>query len=241
MTNDEEADREFMAQLVLRERQRLTSALTAHRAETESEQGISGPALDQLADLAARVRVIECAAELGILAADASGRVPQPLFGKGHVPVSQMEAATDFTETLESGPGGQFRWTQSPRLELDLPIQRLRPRYIRIRFVSIIKTEYARSALLKIDDVPVRYWLGRSKTDHFFECAIPVSEDLVSTRVRLEIDSVHSPKELGLSNDERPLGIALIAVEFSSQPQAGLVTRIRSRLPRSVAPNSSDQ
>jgi len=222
-----EADRRFLQELSKIERERLAAALEVEEAEKAPVPAKASALLEQLTDLATRVRVLESVCELAL-----ENRVfgAVELRAAGRIDVSDLDADCEFTDTPESIDDRQFFWTQSERLEFDLPVQRLRTRFLRIRFASIIKTEYARQAMLSIDGAPVRHWVGRSKSDHFFECAMPVLEDFVPSRISLAIPAVHAPSELGLSDDDRRIGIALIGVEFSSRPESGWLQRLRAGL-----------
>lgn len=233
---ESEADRKFLGELATIERERLLSALrSSGSAEGEVAPGVSGATLDQLTELATRIRLLERTAELGLLSPDGQGKELLSLYSEGKVDVMHLDTDSEFSDTPESSAGTTFLWTQTPKLEFRLPVQRLRLRYLRIRFASIIKTEYAREARLSIDGVPMTYWIGRSGSDHFFECAVPVSENLVPSRIVLEIPAVHAPSELGLSDDSRPLGIAIVAAEYSSRPEASLFSRVRARIRRSAS------
>lgn len=222
---ESERDRAFMDELAGMERERILAGLRTD--ESEDSAGLSSGVVDHVAELAARVTLLECASELGLLASGERRSVKNAaLYARGRVDVLKMDADSVFHDTVESDGNVRFRWTRVARLELELPVQRLRTRYLRIRFASIIKSEYARTARVSIDEKSVRLWCGRTEADYFFECAMPPSEDLVASRVVLEIDAAHSPSDLGLSDDNRSLGIAIIAVEYSSRPEAGLPARL---------------
>lgn len=220
-------DRRFFEELAAIERERLTVALAADDSEGGAAGMAAAAVIDQLTDLATRVRVLESAFELAL---DDRGRSAAALRASGAVDVADLDAECEFSDTPESIDGRRFFWTLSERLEFRLDVQRLRIRFLRIRFASIIKAEYAQQARLSIDGAPVRHWIGRTGSDHYLECAIPISEDLVPSRVTLEIPAVHSPSELGLSDDERRLGIALIGVEFSGRPASSWFSRLLARI-----------
>tara|TARA_Y100001956_G_C4128924_1_gene192245 strand:+ start:1177 stop:1947 length:771 start_codon:yes stop_codon:yes gene_type:complete len=116
--------------------------------------------------------------------------------------------------------GLSYRWTMSDKVtRFSALVSRAQKMQVKVRLVSAIQDEIKPQIQLLVDgnSVPTRIMF-----DGTLDCLIadlPKSEGKVDeTLLAIQLPNTYSPKELGVSGDERKLGIAINTIEFS-EPQ----------------------
>jgi len=181
------------------------------------EQPLSRRALEQLivvlGEFGARVGVIEQAAEQQLLAD--SPFVSGPLLF-GSLELGSGEILDDsMCRAVPEDDGRYFRWTTRPELTVELPLFRTGAQTLQIFFKAIIKPEYAKTLKIAIDGMDVPHRVKNTEKGLCLTCRIPRPRNLAMTEVRTVLPAVHSPKELGASDDRRNLGIAIREIVVS--------------------------
>ena len=174
-----------------------------------------------LGEFGARVRVIEQAAEQQLLVENPLHSGPM-LSGNLHLSAAELGADGLYdAEALEQGR--VLRWTNTPDFTIYLPVYRPFAKTLRIYFSAIIKQEYTKLLKVFIDQQEVPHKLKKINEELFIQVTVPAASNLALTELSLRLPAVHSPLDLGISEDPRELGIAInrITVEDSSSSVIG--------------------
>ncbi len=128
---------------------------------------------------------------------------------------AQQLAGNRNMHLLEQGENGlSHSWTGPASTTLfQIPIARKIACEIRIRCITIIKPEYAKDLTILVEGSPVKHrrWYDGS---HFnLICKLPPADMMRPTELGICLPATFSPKELGISEDERKLGIAINEIQ----------------------------
>ncbi len=150
-------------------------------------------------------------------------------------PKSYHLLAEDFPPThnvhmLERDAGGGFRWTgEGTTTVIELSIGLLGKKTLQLGFVSIIKKEYIKKIVLRINGKIIKYRI-RFINGHNYLVAPFEVETLESRNIlqlEISIPETHSPAALGISDDTRKLGIAISDIHFI--PTLSVVERLKRK------------
>lgn len=178
-----------------------------------------------MAELSARVNLIEQAAEQQLLAENPLDVGPL-LLGALTIPASRLDV--DGLHMPENELDDEsLCWTQKPDITVRLPLFRPKCKRLRVYFQSIIKPEYTKSLHLEIDGEQLRHRIRKMQDSLCIECIIPPASDLAMSELSIKLPDVHSPKELGVSDDNRKLGIALDKICVDDVPGSFLTRLLR--------------
>lgn len=218
---EEQGDLLFYAGLVRSETARLTALLRSYLSPGDA---VSSEAVEQIlrlfGELSARVHVIEQVAEQQMFA-ESPLHVSPLLVGNLKIQAIELEA-----EGLAEPEGGEghdtVRWTETPEICIQLSAYRPVTKRLRVYFQAIIKSEYAKSLHLVVDGQRLSHKVRKTPDGLCLECLMPPAQDLALTNMVLRLPAVHSPKDLGVSDDARELGIALKEIRVDNVSGAKL-------------------
>lgn len=124
---------------------------------------------------------------------------------------------------MESSDNGtSYIWSgSSPEILFNFSLDRNKALGLQIRLFALIKPEYSKQLRILVDGWYIKH--RYSVTGEFFvlSCNLPASPRTSQTTIKIVLPATHSPKELGTSNDERILGIAINEIRFG-KPESGL-------------------
>lgn len=231
-------DIRWVNQAARNEAQRLETQLRRRIADT----WVPGPAGDALleeiatalGELAARVRLAEQGVnrlqkELGAAGPTARDRALPP--GAVVFPCDRLGDAAGLLPVETSDNGISFRWSGvDPRIALTLPVDRARAWELHILLFALIRPEFARQMRIHVDGQAVAHRFARDGAVFVASARVPAAPGKGAVQITLELPATHSPAELGLSTDRRPLGVAITELRFVPVP--GAWTRLLDRLRR---------
>lgn len=129
---------------------------------------------------------------------------------------------------LEYAPdGASFRWSgASPSMKAEFDLDRTTDLEFQIRLYTLIKPEFGKNLRMSFDGRQVNHKSYRKGHSLVVYCPLKKSSGGNKTSLEIMLPSTHSPLELGVSQDDRKLGIAISEVRFC-KPKGKLINLLR--------------
>ncbi len=226
-----QANKEEISQINRQFRQRITEAGLADKATELIIKELSG----ELGQLSVKVKLAEKA--IGKLLPkpapkpSASSSISKPPKSRADIVFGTDRLAynKNLLPLESSGDGTNYLWSGAdPEIQFLFPLNRSKTLGMRIRLFALIKSEYSRQLKILVDGVHTEHQFSVSDGLYVLSCNLPPASDRNETEVQIVLPATHSPRDLGNSNDERKLGLAIADVSFG-RPEGGL-TQILRRL-----------
>ena len=190
------------------------------------EYDLSGPGLGDVfediqnsaAKLSAKIKIIEQVIQSEISAAPS-------LQGEVVLSAEQLASNRNMHLLVQDANGISHCWTGPARkTSFQIPISRKVACEIRIRFIAVIKPKFAKNLTVLVEDSPVKHKFKYDGSYYNLICKLPASDVMRPTELSICLPATYSPKELGNSEDDRKLGIAISEV-WCGKPE-NLVSRM---------------
>ncbi|MDA3932762.1 MAG: hypothetical protein PF630_00220 [Gammaproteobacteria bacterium] len=162
----------------------------------------------EFAEIKARLSILEQAAEQNLLQTDPFRHGPL-LAGSLHMDIEEFHHAGSYHPLQSNQSGHLYAWSKTTKLNWTLPVSRNTKKTLLLGFDAIIKQDYAKSLKILVDGAVIKHRVTNYQGDMVLKAIIPVANFVGKTTISLELPGVHSPLELGLSDDARTLGIAV--------------------------------
>jgi len=122
-----------------------------------------------------------------------------------------------------SADGISYLWSGSdPEIKFLFSLNRSERLGMQIRLFALIKPEYSKQLKVLVDGIHIKHRFSVNEGLFVLSCNLPPSSRTSQTDIEIILPATHSPKELGTSNDERKLGLAIMDISFG-KTQSGLV------------------
>lgn len=190
------------------------------------ENDLSGPGLGDVfediqnstAKLSAKITIIEQVIQSEISAAPS-------LQNEVALSAEQLVSNRNMHLLERDANGISHCWTGPERkTSFQIPISRKVACEIRIRFIAVIKPEFAKNLTVLVEDLPVKHKFKYYGSYYNLICKLPAMDIMRPTELCICLPATYSPKELGNSEDGRKLGIAISEV-WCGKPE-NLVSRM---------------
>lgn len=146
--------------------------------------------------------------------------------------VAQIVDNQNLLPIEKSADGVSFCWTGvDPEIRFEFALDRGERLGLRIHLHAIIKPEYFRQLKMFIDGARVSHKFYLEDRSHVISCNLSASRKTSQTEIKIVLPATHSPRELGISNDGRKLGIAISQIRFGKPENRFvlLLKRLRMR------------
>ncbi|WP_078085544.1 hypothetical protein [Microbulbifer mangrovi] len=181
--------------------------------------------VEQQSVLAARIHMLERTWVEG----NKGQILKQPIAEYNFAPQPEVEVlAKDFEgyrniyDVECTADGLSYAWTgPSPEFVLDIPVLRDVPKVFRLGFIStLLEEELLQKTEILIDGKPCQVNFDFDGSTRGIWCLLPTDQKSKSSRVQVRLSRTVSPTDIGKSNDNRRLGLAISGYKVSiPQPQ----------------------
>ena len=235
-------DIDYVNKTVSEEIERVKTSLQPQLNGASLPGTVAGPLIDeistQLGHLAAKVKLTEKTSRLIRQELGASVETGYDSIGSfGNTPTltlrfaaSQLVGNKNLFPVNTSANGVSYRWSGSdPETRFEFPLDRSNKLGMQIRIFALIKSEYLKQLKVLIDGHHIKHRISTQEGPIFVvSCTLPSSDKASHTAIKIVLPGTYSPIELGESQDERKLGIAINEFRFS-KPESGF-THLLKRL-----------
>jgi len=106
-------------------------------------------------------------------------------------------------------------WSEGPKVKVVLPIPEGSPKTLTMDFRAFITTSHPKQTVeVWVDNRPVQTVIFTKDQGNQLIINIPQNNNLGFIAVELRLPDAKSPKDLGMGEDIRPLGVGLVRAEF---------------------------
>ena len=114
-----------------------------------------------------------------------------------------------------SADGIPYLWSGAdPEIEFLFSLDRSKKLGMQIRLYALIKPEYSKQLKVFVDGEHIKHRFSENEGLYVLSCNLPPSYKTGQTDIEIILPATHSPKDLGSSNDERKLGLAITDISF---------------------------
>jgi len=130
-----------------------------------------------------------------------------------------------------SNDGSAYIWSGSdPETQFALELDRSNTLGMQIGLHALIKPEYSKQLKIFIDGKHIKHRFRADKGSFLLSCNLPRSTKAGKTEIKIALPATHSPKDLGISDDYRKLGIAINELRFG-EPENVLAHLLKRLIP----------
>lgn len=145
------------------------------------------------------------------------------------IPAAKLRTKPDLLPIEYDKSGTDFRWSGSnPEIAFELELDRSARLELQIRLFALVKPEYSKTLQVMIDGTHIKHRFYKDGSIYVVSCPMPIRPEKTETLVTVSLPASHTPKELGTSQDDRKLGIAINEIRVGRP--IGWLTRVLKRL-----------